>query len=255
MKLEYFDLLSPVPIHIENVGNVKPPTLRDIASISYYTYSLYLSIMVMTPESFFTDLLRQEEYYKNIPDSEKVNLNMFELLTANPDICQLIEKALDFFIEGTLLYDKDRSGFLVFDSDDEEEQVTGIITKQNWTEITGMIAQLNFLNIDSPSDLSKVKSQKARERLLKMEQLRPKKNKPNENLDLANIISAVAGKSENLNLITIWDLTVYQLWDTFKRLNNNHMLGMQSMSVSVWGDKDNRYEADAWYKNYHNKDN
>ena len=67
-------------------------------------------------------------------------------------------------------------------------------------------------------------------------------------MELGNIISAVANKSQSLNILNIWDLTVYQLWDCFSRLSNNSIYDIQSMSVAAWGNKDNYFDATAWFK-------
>ena len=68
------------------------------------------------------------------------------------------------------------------------------------------------------------------------------------NMELGNIISAVANKSQSLNIINIWELTVYQVWDCFSRLSNNSIYDIQSMSVAAWGNKDNYFDATAWFK-------
>ena len=75
-----------------------------------------------------------------------------------------------------------------------------------------------------------------------------KQTKADKNMELGNIISAVANKSQSLNIINIWDLTVYQLWDCFSRLSNNSIYDIQSMSVAAWGNKDNYCDATAWFK-------
>ena len=75
-----------------------------------------------------------------------------------------------------------------------------------------------------------------------------KHTKADKNMELGNIISAVANKSQSLNILNIWDLTVYQLWDCFSRLSNNSIYDIQSMSVAAWGNKDNYFDATAWFK-------
>ncbi len=67
-------------------------------------------------------------------------------------------------------------------------------------------------------------------------------------MELGNIISAVAGKSQTLNLLNIWDLTVFQLWDSFFRLSSNNLYAIQSMSVAAWGDKDKHFDAASWFR-------
>ena len=44
-------------------------------------------------------------------------------------------------------------------------------------------------------------------------------------------------------------MTVYQLWDTFARLRNNEIYASGRTSVSVWGDKENKFDYNLWFKN------
>ena len=53
IKLDYFDCISPLPLELTNVGKIKSPKLIDVAKISYYTYSLYIAYLKMTPEEYF----------------------------------------------------------------------------------------------------------------------------------------------------------------------------------------------------------
>lgn len=75
-----------------------------------------------------------------------------------------------------------------------------------------------------------------------------KQTSVDQKMELGNIISAVANKSQSLNIINIWDLTVYQVWDCFSRLSNNSIYDIQSMSVAAWGNKDNFFDATTWFK-------
>ena len=77
---------------------------------------------------------------------------------------------------------------------------------------------------------------------------RSRQTKTDQNMELGNIISAVASKSHSLNILNIWDLTVFQLWDCFARLTNNSIYDIQSMSVAAWGNKNNYFDVTAWFK-------
>ena len=108
-----------------------------------------------------------------------------------------------------------------------------------------MICQRNSINTRQNEDLSKVKSKKALAIMEKLNKGRAEKNKLNKadkNMELGNIISAVANKSQSLNILNIWDLTIFQLWDCFARLNNNTLYDIQSISVATWGNKDNYFD-------------
>jgi len=47
MNLDYFTLLSYEPVHLQHVGSVKSPLLKDLAGISLPVYHFYLSILMM----------------------------------------------------------------------------------------------------------------------------------------------------------------------------------------------------------------
>ena len=67
--------------------------------------------------------------------------------------------------------------------------------------------------------------------------------------ELANIISCVAAKNHNgLNMINIWDMTIYNLYEQFKLIRENNMHDAETLSVFVWGDESNKFDIDAWFK-------
>ena len=75
-----------------------------------------------------------------------------------------------------------------------------------------------------------------------------KATKTDKNMELGNIISAVANKSHSLNILNIWNITIFQLWDSFSRQTNNNIYDINSMNVAAWGNKDNHFDANAWFK-------
>ena len=79
-----------------------------------------------------------------------------------------------------------------------------------------------------------------------------KNTQTDENMELGNIISAVANKGNGLNILNIWDITIFQLWDCFMRLSNNNIYDIQSMSVAAWGNKDKYFDFTSWYKRIYN---
>lgn len=246
MKLSYFELLSPNPVYIQNVGGIISPKLKDISSIGINTYHYYLSIILMDLKSYFT-MINQVNEYKTLSDKDKLNLNIFDVLTMNKQFTSLLQAALNFFINEEVSYSSQNRCFLVQKADD----VVGVITKEIYPQICDLICQRNCIKSNQEEDLSKVKSKKALEIMKKLQKGRTEKakqTKSDENMELGNIISAVANKSQSLNILNIWDLTVFQLWDCFSRLSNNNIYDIQSMSVAAWGNKDNYFDATAWFK-------
>ncbi len=246
LKLNYFELLSPDPINLPNVGGIISPTLKAISSIGINTYQYYLSILLMDLKSFFTSL-GQPEQYEALSDEERTQMNIFDLLMANEQFAALLQTILNFFIDEDVVYSSQNKCFLV----QKDGAAIGLITKEIYPKICDLICQRNCIKTNQEENLSKVKSKKALEIMKKLQKGRSEKakqNKSDKNMELGNIISAVANKSHSLNILNIWDLTVFQVWDCFSRLSNNSIYDIQSMSVAAWGNKDNYFDATAWFK-------
>lgn len=245
MKLNYFELLSPEPIQVENVGGIISPTLHNIASIGYSTYQIYLSILLMDSKNI---LAMKEESEKDGLLAEEEQQNSFETFVSIPQFRDTLQKMLNFFIKEEVIYSPPSNSFIV---QNEAGELVGTVTKNNFSTVSNMICQRNSINTRQNEDLSKVKSKKALAIMEKLNKGRAEKNKQNKadkNMELGNIISAVANKSQSLNILNIWDLTIFQLWDCFARLNNNTLYDIQSISVATWGNKDNYFDSAAWFK-------
>lgn len=245
MKLNYFDLISPAPVQIQNAGGIISPTLRDIYRIGYEVYQRYLSIALMDVKTYlFT--IGQEKLFEQLSFQERQQINLFELLTANEQTRSLLLNALNFFFKETIASSPDGQSFIVQNNNKD----IGVITKDSYAYIFDVICQRNCVK-SKQDNISKVKNKKAQEIMKKISLMKSKRAKQaaaDPNMELGNIISAVANKSLSLNILNIWDLTVYQLWDCFSRLTNNNIYAIQSMSVAAWGNKDNYFDAASWFK-------
>lgn len=250
MKLSYFELLSPDPINIQNVGGIISPKLKDISSIGINTYQYYLSILLMDIKSYFT-MIGRPEHYEALSDKERSQINIFDILTMNEQSISLLQTVLNFFIKEEVFYSSQNRCFLV----QQNEKFVGAVTEEIYPQICDLICQRCYIQSNKEEDLSKIKSQKALEIMKKLQKGRAEKAKQtkyDKNMELGNIISAVANKSQSLNILNIWDLTVFQLWDCFSRLSNNNIYDIQSMSVAAWGNKDNYFDATTWFKRIYN---
>lgn len=246
MKLSYFELLSPAPVYIRKVGGILSPKLKDISSLGITAYQSYLALLQMDFKSYVT-MLGQPELFDTLSVEEKSQIHMFELFTADGQSAALLQNALNFFIRETVLFSSKNHCFLIQD----ENQLIGRIDKENYPQICDLIFQRNCIKSNPKEDFSKVKNKKALEIMKKLQKGRnekAKQTKADKNMELGNIISAVANKSPSLNIVNIWELTVFQLWDCFSRLSNNSIYDIQSMSVAAYGDKDHSFDAAAWFK-------
>lgn len=222
MKLSYFELLSPDPVYIEKVGGILSPKLKDISTIGIKTYQYYLSLLLMESD-------------------------VFTALSSNSELSMLLQNALNFFIKEEVTFSAPDNCFIV----QTDGKVIGAITIDTYPGICDIICQRNSMKSKQSEDLSKVKNKKALEIMEKLQKGRAEKAKlakVDKNMELGNIISAVANKSQTLNILNIWDLTVFQLWDCFSRISNNNIYAIQSMSVATYGTKDNHFDFNSWFK-------
>ncbi len=246
VKLSYFELLSKDPIYLPNAGGILSPTLKEISALGIHTYHYYLTVLLMDLKTCFSILGLKDEF-ELYPEEDRSKLSIFDLLLINASLCTLLTDILNFFIKEDVIYSPEQKCFFI----QQGNEISGRITKENYPQICDVICQRNNIKSNLSKDPSEVKSKKASEILKKLQKGRAKKagqTKADENLELGNIISAVAGKSHSLNLLNIWNLTIFQLWDCFARLSNNSIYDIQSMSVAAWGNKDNYFDATAWFK-------
>ena len=246
MKLDYLDLLSPEPVRIENVGGILSPKLRDVASIGYNAYHFYLELLLMDLEKYFS-MTGHAKDYDRLSDEEKSNLDMFDFWIANGQSANLLEKVLNFFIKEEVVYSGQNRCFLI----QNENGDVGAITRDSYPQVRDVICQRVCIRPGQEDDFSRIKNKKALEiakKLQKGRSQKKKQEKADKNMELGNIISAVANRSPSLNILNIWDLTVYQLWDCFSRISNNNIYDIQASAVAAWGNKDNHFDAAAWFK-------
>lgn len=246
MKLSYFELLSNDPIRIPQAGSILSPRLKDISAIGMQTYQYYLSILIMDFNTCLS-ILGLEEEFRMLPEDDRPNLSTFDLLLTNASFCTLLTDILNFFIKEDVIFSPEHRCFFI----KEGNEITGRITREVYPRICDVICQRNNIKSNLKKDPSEVKSKKASEILKKLQKGRASKanqTKSDANMELGNIISAVAGKSHSLNLLNIWDLTIFQLWDCFARLSSNSIYDIQSMSVAAWGNKDHSFDAAAWFQ-------
>lgn len=261
MKLDYFDLISPLPLELYKIGHIKSPKLKEIAEISYFTYAQYVSFLKMKPIDYYDNL------NENSTDEikEMIATTKYDLLLLDPNFRDIICAALNFFFEENFKWYEEYEAFIsmstlqVEPGKEPEYFVTGMISKDNYSEIVDIILQRVHITKDENEvdDLSKVKNKRGLRNYLKIHKGRKKFNKKtggNSSLTLPNIISSVASKSNNLNWDTIWNITVFQLFDTFERLQIIDQYDVFSTQVAVWGDKEKKFKFGTWSSNIYEKD-
>lgn len=254
MQLSYLDLINPLPINLKNIGQIKSPKLIEIANLSYDIYNLYLSILLMTPEDYYKHYQNNKlEQYQNLSLSAKTNISIYQLIIYNSDLLELLRQTLSFFFVEIIVYNDKDCTFYTYQNQDDviNKKPIGFINQNNYQAICDVILQRNaIVKKTTDEDIGKMKNKTALQMYLKMKkhEEQQNKNKSNKKIEIPNLISVMSAYHSSLNIINIWDLTVYQLYDQFQRQQLKIIYDMQSTQVSVWGDEKNKFDYSQWYK-------
>lgn len=266
MKLDYGTLLSFSPIKLQCGCSIRSPLLRELSELTFPTYHSYLASLLIDIESYYNGIDSNEfEYYKNytrdeqelirkirseyesMTEEEQSTMQPIDILSFDPKFIGNISKALSFFIQCDVHYSPDYQAFIHI----EDKAITCAISRTIYAEVIDIILQRNGIqqhttNQNKPKFKTKL-AEKLYLRTLKAESTKDKSN--DKHMEIPNILSSVAAKHNSLNIINIWDITIYQLYDQFKRLQNNSLFEIQSLSVAAWGDEKNKFDPAGWYKN------
>ena len=232
-------------------------------------------------------VLDVKKQYEELDTKEKLSVSFYDLLMYDELlICSFIEafdfffeEEVDFVVNGNEITDAQFS-FITYNKIDTPQKIklnngneysaiktnrelVGIINRSNFKDVVDIILQRNSVQMEeeiTAEDLTKVKNknkvmqlmEKMKKGQKQLDKTREKKREEKgvaSDTELANIISCVAAKNHNgINMINIWDMTIYNLYEQFKLIRENNIHDAETLSVFVWGDKSNKFDIDAWFK-------
>lgn len=269
MKLDYWTLLSPSPIDL-GVCTVRPIRLSDIDSLNgkFKMYNLYLSMILMDIAAYYK-IVNSESYdyftgysstekntilsiqaeYENMPEDARSKVSFLHIVAFDPKMISKIQEALSFFIIERIEFSYEGKGFLVYK--EGELSPSAAITDSAYKEIVDIISQMSNISIAKRYDYSKAKNKITLKVLQKLNKssAKSKSTQSDKRVELPNLISAISARHPSLNIINIWELTIYQVYDLFSRMQVNNVFDVQMMSVAAWGNKDNKVDFSQWFEN------
>lgn len=269
MKLDYFTLLCPEPISL-SIGTIRQPTLREIGKLSFPKFGMYQVYLKLTPNDYYEIINKDdaEKYWNVLTDEEKKDTSLYDIILLEESLRDAFLEVFNFFfVERVIFID---NFFLIINTDDYDtpdkeieitrENLKGVINPISFVEVLDIIQQVCCIKSDDPLDepVPKFKNKKAKllyERMLKAKEEQKKRQRKKDlvNLTLPNIISATAVKVSGLNILNIWDTTLFQLYDQFEKIQNDDSHYINSVRVAVWGDEKNQFDPSLWYKNNYEK--
>ena len=222
-----------------------------------------IKIQPLTLEEIVEDI-DLDEYYKllgilaidkiRLKDMPKEVLNEFETFDIFLSDQSLMTSLLAFF--KTFL--KHDDVFFMPESQNIEiryEDNLARITRYNYDKITRILRKMYCVQFQKEDEYNP-HNDKARELIEKIKkknaELARLKSKQGEDVNIISIISGVAWKSTNTNIFDVFNLTVFQLYDAFYRLEivdnyNNTMTGLYAGTVDA---KKTNMKQLTWAKRY-----
>lgn len=227
LDLELKFLLAK-PIEMGGIGQLYPLTLNKIAQIGIENYNKYMGVLCISKEE--------------IEEMVKVSVEPFEFIyqnaVYNEEFQQQIINALSLFLHEDI--NMVSEGFSVGDS--------GLIHVSNFNFFIEILMMQNC--IKSKDSNEKYPNDKVKEYMQRIKALKEKyqKNYGGGGVDITDIISSVSAKHPSLNLLNVGEMTIYQVYDQYKRLNKideyeislnslMHGAAKEDVQLSHWSSK------------------
>lgn len=202
-------LLSGKPFTINNI-KVYPLLLEEIEILGEEKYNRIIGTCTMTKKQLQESL--NDENFKDLSLFEMI----FLLCYHDQMFREMFFESMKTFIRSDLYIDN----YGIFIKVEIEGEIHDTyIEEKTFYQIQDVIREQNFLQ-KSKETHSNPANSKAAELLEKMKKVKEKiqKEKNENNLSLGDIISIVACYSNDINILNIWKLTVYQLYTAYLRL-------------------------------------
>lgn len=260
MRLSYGELIGYSPIQL-SIGSIRKPLLKDIDSLGFELFNQYESLLFLTAEIYYTNFLGEKglQYWNELTDTDKQSLNLFDVIENDEQMRNEYLAIFNFFFVEDIIYSNGMFVILNIPSTEINEQtdetaIKGGITKKNLDDVLKIIQQVCGIYEEKENEKDiKFKNNTAKkiyEKLQKANKKKKEKQKSDINLSIPNIISSLCGgKHPSINYTNVFKMTIYQLLDTFNKLQLTSIYDIDSTRVSVWGDEKKTFKPSLWYTN------
>ena len=251
MRFDYFDMLSGDPIYLQGVGHLRSPLLSELrptSGVGYRIYNLYISFLSWDKEQLLKyDQLMQ---YRGASKLNRDILNVFDVATLLIQTREFCRGVLSFFMVEDLVWDETGRRFLTM-TQGETPKVIGEINRDNFEEVRQLMLQFNYIGLDKdniPATHSTNKSKELWEKSQKFlkDQVKDGAHEDKPEYHLSNIISKICAVHPSYNLLNIYGLTVFQLYDSFFQVGYMRSADLSEEIFSTHGG--NKFNFEDWLK-------
>lgn len=196
-------LLRGLTIKIGDLCDIHPLTIDAISLIGESLYNKYLATIIFNQDNLEID-------GEKLNKLETLSIYCFQSNELRTTFCE----ALKFLSKENVNFHSD--GFFYFGSLAEKR----ILTFELYQEIIEVVKKQNFMKDKVEEEEYIPHDDIARELIDKLKKIKQqiKEQNSEEGLDIGDIVSIVACYSNDLNILNVWHLTVYQLYTVYMRL-------------------------------------
>ena len=249
MKFTYGDLISGDAIFVEGIGHIRSPFLYELKpskGIGTWNYNLYISLLAWDKDKV-VNFLRISTGKKLKKLDGNTTLEIFDVLTLIDTSRELLQNAMAFFMEENVTWNSEQRKFITLSKADGTE--VGFIDRNNFEEVRDMMLQMNYINLGDSAKPLKHSTDKAKELWEKAQaylKQESKKEAKDKTMELGNIISKLSVASPSYNLLNIYNLTVFQLYDQFFQCGYLRAIGLNERAFTIHGG--NKFNMKDWLK-------
>lgn len=211
MSIDRLRAFIGMPQIIHNGIKIYSPTIKEICEIGEIEYLIKLSLVSFDPSKIYslfgidTSLISSN----GLSDYEAV-------IGTHPMVLNHICESLEFFTKEIVTYQNTH-----FYCNGLE-----FINNDNYKQVTSIILELNGHKSEETKQPMKFKNKRAKELYEKMNNIiEQQTSKADDGLDMKDVLSILCNAEGNgINIFNVSDLTVYQMYEQFERLNlkENH---------------------------------
>lgn len=202
-------LLAGLPIEVEDYGLIHPLKLREIIDYGYTNYLGKLNVIAVD----------KEQLMKEVPEG----LNEFDLLLTLGDknINNLLKESLSLFLKEEVHVYKEEQMIAVGSTKEDLR----LINRKNYMDIRKILQLQNCMlsaddiEVSAKNDKAKEVAEKMKKAKEEVNRIKKKEDELNDT-DFFDMLSSISSKSNSISKFDLMDLTIFQIYEEFRRLNH-----------------------------------
>lgn len=221
--------------------------------------------MRMTPSFYFDNLADEDikKTYDGLSNLGKSKISIWDIICIDKKIENLYLKLFSFYFLEDVVQDKNCFKIIkksITSDNAENDKAIGVIYEKNFNDIMCIIRKISYIKDGfnkAETKPKKYKSAHAKYIHEKLEAARLKDKKVEnpklaKDLSIENLISVVSNNHPSLTPITIYDLTIYQLYDSFERIRDRVAQNISDKAITMsmlFGGDNKKHNYNAWFEN------